>query len=128
MLSDEEIAAAIELGRRQAEEIILFRNEKLERRRAIVTSLDPDVLRPGRGLATLGLGEEAVPDFNVFGVPGRATIVAEGDSWFDYPFDDVLRLLEDDYGYDIESVAHKGDKVESMAYGKGQFGKVDSKN
>jgi lysophospholipase L1-like esterase len=48
-------------------------------------------------------------------------LIAEGDSWFDYPFNDVLRLLEDDHGYDIESVAHKGDCVEDMAYSGGQF-------
>ena len=47
-------------------------------------------------------------------------VIAEGDSWFDYPFHDVLRLLEDDHGYDVESVAHKGDCVEDMAYA-GQF-------
>jgi lysophospholipase L1-like esterase len=43
-------------------------------------------------------------------------LVAEGDSWFDYPWHDVLRMLEDHHGYDVESVAHKGDSVESMAY------------
>jgi len=47
--------------------------------------------------------------------------VAEGDSWFDYPLHDVLEMLEDDFGYDVESVAHKGDKVEDMAYASGQF-------
>lgn len=44
-------------------------------------------------------------------------LIAEGDSWFDYPWHDALRILEDDHGYDVESVAHKGDSVESMAYG-----------
>jgi hypothetical protein len=43
-------------------------------------------------------------------------LIAEGDSWFDYPFQDVLSALEDDYGFDVESVAHKGDNVEDMAY------------
>jgi len=43
-------------------------------------------------------------------------LIAEGDSWFDYPWHDVLRLLEDRHGYDVESVAHRGDTVESMAY------------
>src|SRR4051812_44811518 len=32
-------------------------------------------------------------------------LVAEGDSWFDYPFADVLSDLEDTYGFDVESVA-----------------------
>lgn len=47
-------------------------------------------------------------------------LIAEGDSWFDYPMNDVLRLLEDHHGFDVESVAHMGDRVEDMAYG-GQF-------
>src|SRR5262249_30406362 len=48
-------------------------------------------------------------------------IVAEGDSWFDYPFYDVLEKLEDDFDFRIESVAHKGDTVEQMAYDDTQF-------
>jgi hypothetical protein len=56
------------------------------------------------------------------GDPATAgTLVAEGDSWFDYPLHDVLSVLEDDHGYDVESVAHKGDRVEDMAYGRGQL-------
>jgi hypothetical protein len=56
------------------------------------------------------------------GDPATAgTLVAEGDSWFDYPLNDVLSLLEDDHGYDVESVAHKGDRIEEMAYGRGQL-------
>jgi hypothetical protein len=52
------------------------------------------------------------------GGPARSgVLVAEGDSWFDYPWHDVLRMLEDHHGYDVESVAHKGDRIESMAYG-----------
>ena len=48
-------------------------------------------------------------------------LVAEGDSWFDYPFYDVLKILDDEYGYRVESVSHRGDAVESMAYGGGQI-------
>jgi hypothetical protein len=47
--------------------------------------------------------------------------MAEGDSWFDYPWKDVLSCLEDEHGYDVESVAHKGDHVEQMAYDGGQL-------
>jgi lysophospholipase L1-like esterase len=43
-------------------------------------------------------------------------VIAEGDSWFDYPFCDVLKVLEDRYTYDVESVAHHGDRLEDMAY------------
>lgn len=55
------------------------------------------------------------------GPTSTGLLIAEGDSWFDYPFHDVLSILEDDHGYDVESVAHKGDTVEDMAYSGGQF-------
>jgi len=48
-------------------------------------------------------------------------LIAEGDSWFDYPFHDILSDLEDSYGFDVESVAHQGDSVEDMAYSGGQL-------
>ena len=48
-------------------------------------------------------------------------LIAEGDSWFDYPLQDVLSDLEDSYGFDVESVAHRGDTVEDMAYSDGQL-------
>jgi lysophospholipase L1-like esterase len=53
--------------------------------------------------------------------PPTGLLVAEGDSCFDYPFHDVLSMLEDEHGFDVESVAHKGDTVEDMAYSGGQF-------
>jgi lysophospholipase L1-like esterase len=48
------------------------------------------------------------------------TLVAEGDSWFDYPLHDILTNLEI-LGYEVESVAHRGDTVEDMAYAGGQL-------
>jgi lysophospholipase L1-like esterase len=53
--------------------------------------------------------------------PPTGLIIAEGDSWFDYPLHDVLSMLADEHGFHVESVAHKGDTVENMAYGTGQF-------
>ena len=53
----------------------------------------------------------------------RGTLVAEGDSWFRLLGSDVLDELED-LGYDVESVAHPGDTVESMAYLEGQIKKL----
>jgi lysophospholipase L1-like esterase len=53
--------------------------------------------------------------------PPSLVLVAEGDSWFDYPGTDVLEELEEVYGYDVESVAHRGDTLESMAYGEKQL-------
>lgn len=57
--------------------------------------------------------------------PGPGMLVAEGDSWFDYPFSDVLEVLEDRHRWDVVSVAHKGDRVEDMAYADGQFSKLE---
>jgi hypothetical protein len=51
--------------------------------------------------------------------PKLGLLIAEGDSWFDYPFCDVLEVLED-RGYEVESVAHKGDNLEDMAHDPGQ--------
>lgn len=49
------------------------------------------------------------------------TLVAEGDSWFDYPGSDVLDYLEDVYKYDVESLAKAGHRIEDMAYAGGQL-------
>jgi hypothetical protein len=51
-------------------------------------------------------------------------LVAVGDSWFDYPFSDVLEKLEETYHYTVESVAHKGETAEEMAYDSGQLDKL----
>lgn len=48
-------------------------------------------------------------------------LVAEGDSWFDYPFfQDILEALEDHH-FRIRSCAHHGDTAESMAYEDNQL-------
>lgn len=51
--------------------------------------------------------------------PSLGLLIAEGDSWFDYPFYDVLEMLENQ-GYEVESVAHRGDSLEDMAHDPGQ--------
>jgi hypothetical protein len=51
-------------------------------------------------------------------------LVAAGDSWFDYPFFDIPKLLADDYGYIVESSAHAGDPIEAIAYHGGQLDKL----
>ncbi|MCP4895872.1 MAG: hypothetical protein GY906_02770 [bacterium] len=54
-------------------------------------------------------------------------LVAEGDSWFDYPGTDVLEELEEVYDYEVVSVAHAGDTIESMAYQDKQYEKLSHK-
>lgn len=66
-------------------------------------------------------GRPAQAKLNALKASQPMTLVAEGDSWFDYPFNDILKCLEDYYGYEIESVAHKGDTIEGMAYSGGQL-------
>jgi hypothetical protein len=52
-------------------------------------------------------------------------LIAEGDSWFDYPaFQDIVEALEDDHNYRIRSSAHHGDTAESMAYEDNQLDKT----
>jgi hypothetical protein len=116
--SDAAIDAAIKGGERAAKEVLAFRARQAGKR-----------LRSERALAERGGGAlreaaVAIPPRTraLLGPTARAgTLIAEGDSWFDYPMQDVLRILEDEYLYDIESVAHKGDNVEDMAYSGGQF-------
>ena len=66
------------------------------------------------------------PHMKLATAAGGATkgwIVAEGDSWFDYPGSDILDWL-DQLGYSIQSVARAGDRAEMMAFGKGQLDKL----
>jgi len=55
------------------------------------------------------------------GGPPRGILVAEGDSWFDYPGGDILSALVDRHGWDVRSAAHRGDNLESMAYDASQL-------
>lgn len=94
-----EWSAAIKQGQKQAQAILDARKAVATRRKAA------EGFRAGaRGSAGL--------------------LLAEGDSWFDYPFFDVLEELEESFNYSIESVAHKGDTVEEMAYDLNQLDKL----
>jgi hypothetical protein len=55
--------------------------------------------------------------------PLAGYLLAEGDSWFNYPFHDVLAELEDEFNYDVRSGARWGDTAEHMAYGGGGSGR-----
>ncbi|MBV9959532.1 MAG: hypothetical protein JO360_13995 [Acidobacteria bacterium] len=103
-------------GRSAAEEVLDFRAKQRRKRAALEKEL-PERRR--------GLGAPATVPSQARALFGSkktvGVLIAEGDSWFDYPMQDVLRLLEDDYLFDVESVAHKGDCVEDMAHSKGQF-------
>jgi lysophospholipase L1-like esterase len=101
---------SMRLGGDQAERVLAARGSVAKRRAAFRHKMGPASVL---GAETFGLQPV------VAGV--RGVLVAEGDSWFDYPMHDVLKALEDHHFYEVESVAHKGDRVESMAYDDGQL-------
>ncbi len=78
-----------------------------------------EVLRSSRIAAAEILVAEDLPLLQAAADIG--TLVAEGDSWFDYPGSDVLDYLEDVYRYDVESLAKAGHRIEDMAYAGGQL-------
>jgi len=60
----------------------------------------------------------STPADTQFAEASSQRIVAEGDSWFDYPVGlDILDHLKRDHGYDIYKVAEAGDSLENMVYG-----------
>ena len=97
-----EWSAAMRQGREQAQAV-------LDERRAIAA----------RRRATRG--------FRAATRASAGLLLAEGDSWFDYPFFDVIEELEEGFNYSVESVAHKGDTVEEMAYDVNQLDKLARK-
>ncbi len=107
---------AIANGRKEATAAVASRTKvRKQRQRAVQTHY--------RSLRTAALpkGQKTRKALSAAVPADVGILVAEGDSWFDYPFYDVLKLLDDKYGYRVESVAHRGDAVESMAYGGGQI-------
>ena len=84
-----------------------------------------DQFKLGSEWASQTLAEFREPEGFFDSKPSKGILVAEGDSWFDYPRRDVLEYLERDHGYDVvESLAHAGDTLEEIAYEKGQLLKV----
>lgn len=108
----QEAQAAAQVGADLAEEAIRRQARQADIRRRTRASLtDPTIVAlQGSGPFALGSGRRH----------SAGVLIAEGDSWFDYPFHDVLTMLEDEHGYDVESVAHRGDTLESMAFAPSQ--------
>lgn len=56
--------------------------------------------------------------------PFAGFLIAEGDSWLNYPiFDEITEKLEDDHAYSIESAARWGDTADNILYTHGGDGK-----
>jgi hypothetical protein len=71
----------------------------------------------GRRVAEVSLAAAAAVPFGGF-------LIAEGDSWFNYPiFDEITEKLEDDHNYRIESAARWGDTAENILFTEGGDGK-----
>jgi hypothetical protein len=114
MTIEDKLAAALDLGRKKADEILALRAVAQKYRAAALQknrkslALRVQIAAPG--------SPSTSAEFQTAGF-----LAAAGDSWFDYPLHDVLKLLEDHHGYNIESTAHKGDPIEKMAYTGGQL-------
>ena len=74
----------------------------------------------GRSQANVLLTRPPVAGALALRAGSNGILVAEGDSWFDYPLHDVMERLEDQHGFRVESVAHAGDLIEDMAYNPAQ--------
>ena len=121
MKADRAAKKALQGGREQAKRVLALRMRVSARRASKLKAAHKAALRAARG--------RGAPEPASLVPAGLATsplgvLVAEGDSWFDYPWTDVLEELEDEHLYDVESVAHHGDRVEDMAYSEGQLEKL----
>jgi hypothetical protein len=115
MKADARSKAAAAGGRAMAAKVLKRRTEAIRGRRKAVASIKKTAVPAKLDAKRSGLVKAAG------GPKSRGTLVAEGDSWFDYPMTDVLGCLEDEHGFDVDSVAHKGDRIEEMAYSGGQL-------
>lgn len=71
----------------------------------------------GRRMAEVSLAAAAPQPFGGF-------LIAEGDSWLNYPlFDEITEKLEDDHNYRIESAARWGDTADNILFTEGGDGK-----
>jgi hypothetical protein len=106
---------ALEIGKTMAADALNRRRRAaLTRRRALVKMKTPVI-------HNITAGQKGMVARTAVTHVSAGVLIAEGDSWFDYPLHDVLSDLEDIYAFDVESVAHKGDTVEDMAYSAGQL-------
>jgi hypothetical protein len=76
----------------------------------------------GVSLAEAAIGRMPATS-NVAAAAARDLVIAEGDSWFDYPLQDVLEELEA-LGFEIELVAQRADSLENMAYAGRQLDRL----
>jgi hypothetical protein len=107
-----------------AEEILARRRDSRARRAAALTA-HPQPLSIKTELTQVALHAAAAPASAPVSTTAQTAgyLLAVGDSWFDYPIHDILTRLDDNYGYNIESSAHRGDPIETMVSQVGQLDK-----
>lgn len=114
MSAEDRTAYALVIGREKATEILA--------RRKLARESRAEALKRHSSRLELQMSTTTAEDqVATVAFQSAGFLVAAGDSWFDYPFCDVLKLLEDKYGYNVESAAHAGDPIEAMAYQGGQL-------
>jgi hypothetical protein len=86
MPADRATRNALQIGRAQAQEVLKFRARAL-RRRAAALKAKPKRLLPQR---TRKIDEALLRAVGAAQTAG--VLIAEGDSWFDYPLNDMLRM------------------------------------
>jgi len=116
MARDAMEAMAREIGRTNAAQVLRSRDEALALRAKALSALPRPV-----HLTVQAVTADGAPVGDAAKTSTAGVLIAEGDSWFDYPFHDVLKELEDRHAYDVESVAHHGDPIEEMAFGGNQL-------
>jgi lysophospholipase L1-like esterase len=117
------VPGAVAAGEKLARAALDSRDKRRKSRKRLQSKLQGRVAPVRRALR---VPELAIPPrtLSLLGSSANAgVLIAEGDSWFDYPGDDVLALLEDEHLFEVESVARAGDRVEDMAHSEGQFEK-----
>jgi hypothetical protein len=115
MTNDDKWVAAAERGGRLAESVLARRRAAQQERAAALQNARERIELRVRVAGPQGEIE--------FLRESAGFLVALGDSWFNYPFHDVLERLEHKFPYDIEGAAHFGALIEQMAYPGGQIDK-----
>jgi hypothetical protein len=126
MPANNENAAIQQAAQRHAEEILARRAAaRATRQAALATHREPISIKTEltRFQLTAAGATEAVPQVVSASTQTAGYLLAVGDSWFDYPIQDVLTKLDDNYAYNIESAAHRGDRIETMVSHVGQLDK-----
>ncbi|HKP70664.1 MAG TPA: hypothetical protein VJV05_15360, partial [Pyrinomonadaceae bacterium] len=114
--TDINIRAAMAIGKTAGAKAVALRQKQQRKRAALEDALPKRRRAPGPPRRLPSITRAFFGKRESIGV-----LLAEGDSWFDYPGKDILALLEDEHLYDVKSVAHMGDCVEDMAHSDGQL-------